>query len=617
MNGDFSNKSNLSSIFAQLFLICLAPLFLINVIPPEQWLKGVIPGDSQLNLWALSWQWQTILTEPMNLWNGNAFYPFQNVITGSDHLFTQVLTGLPIYLLTRNPFLSYHFVLFISYAIGALGIFRLVFYFYRQTPPALAAAVFFTVALPRTIHASSHIQIACLAWLPWSVYFLYQIFRVVHPVYIAGLIVSSVLQILCGWYIAVYHGIVLSVVAFCLILKHRQRKTILVLLASGLITIGCVMPFAIPYIGRSEVDPMVWSYYGTTLKEFVSPASYTVYTGGTGVRGFWSETTVWMGFLAPCLGLITLIFRDSRQRSNEKPVSMLPFVLLVMIGVLLSCGTNLPIPSNRTPWMLLARLPGVSGMRVPARAVMITVFAISILFGRATWIISRRLLVKKYIWPVTLLLTGIVMVENFPVIKIKAASASMPEVYHWLKQLPDETPIAEVPSHYGTDLWAFSADYMQNASLHGHPVANGYSRYVPDGFSGVSKAINRLPALDAINTLRKHGVFFVILHPQRCFDDYMYAKFAQMGQIDEPVTIFNTVISQMNSNYIDLISARGIQLELSFLNSPHMDLVARFGPDSIYYLNDPSNGTGYSAHPNVSISILPSSSDNSWLNNAE
>ncbi|MCD4654378.1 hypothetical protein K8T06_10655, partial [bacterium] len=177
-----------------LFLAFLAPVYLLKVIPVSQWYQGVLPGDSRLNLWAMTWQWRVFLKQPFSVWDGNAFFPFKQTITGSDHLFTQVINGFPMYLFSNNPFLSYHFVLFSGYAIGGWGIYWLTKQLYHQKGPALASAVFYTIAIPRTVHAAAHLQLAYMAWLPWSIYFLYRLYRKPSVYLVAGLTVTSVLQ---------------------------------------------------------------------------------------------------------------------------------------------------------------------------------------------------------------------------------------------------------------------------------------------------------------------------------------------------------------------------------------------------------------------------------------
>ncbi|MBN1297072.1 hypothetical protein JXA80_09845 [bacterium] len=568
-----------------------------------QWAHGVVPGDARLNLWAMTWQWRTIMTSPANLWNGNAFYPFPGSITGSDHLFTEVLIGLPVYLITNNPFLTYHFVLFAGYAIGAWGMYFLCLSLFHRVTPAVAAAIFYTVALPRSVHAAAHIQIASMAWIPWSAFFLHTIFKRPGGWATCCLIVTHVLQILTGWYVAVYHGLIMTILTLTLTIRYRRREPVALAVLAAVIALVMIIPFALPYIGRPSVPPDVWPHYSAHPTDYLTPASYTVYSWNNHSLRMWSETTVWMGFIAPALVLITLFFRGKPDRLGRRP-EVPGYILSLIAGIALSFGTHFPgLPDAWTPWNLLARLPAVSGMRVPARFVMMVVFALSVLFGRAVWVIAHKLTWRRLGESIAVLAVILTMVENYPTVQVEPVRVRIPPVYDWLTTIPDSVAIAEAPSFYGSDLWAFSADYMMYAALHRHPIANGYSRYVPDGFPEISDAIKHLPHPAAIRRLKNAGIVFVILHPRMFFTDEMLGLFRTLSTSHNPMLVFNDVITASNTLYQSFHSPEGLMMELRFMQSPYLDFVDRFGEDLVFYLKDTQLVDAQGAQPNDSESM--------------
>jgi hypothetical protein len=576
---DYSKK-----IVVYFILAILAPVYLINIIPSEQWSRGVPFADSRLNLWALTHQWKVLPSSPGQIWNGNAFYPAKRTITGSDHLFTQALTGLPIYKATRNPFLAYHFVLFAGYAIGAWGMFLLGLLVFRHAGGALAAAVFFTVALPRSIQAVGHIQIAYLAWMPWSVYFLHRMYRRNSFGVVFGFVVTTTLHFLSGWYIALFHAIILAVLMPSLALKHRQIQTFYAGIAALAVVAVLVLPFALPYAGRSGNDIRTLHQYSAQLMDFVRPASYTVFSRSH--QPFWSETTLWMGLTAPIVALLGIFFKAKPDRMGRRP-TVFPYLLLAAGGVVLACGPNLPlIPQEYNPWMLLTKLPGIDGIRAPARAVFIAVFAISILFGRTIWLIEKKCRSRNLCRIITFILVALVMIENFPLMKLAPARIEAPEVYEWLKVLPPTMPVAEAPCFYGTDLWAFSADNMMYAALHGRPIANGYTRYPPEQFPEISDAVKRLPSPSAIRFLKSIGIDIVIIHPQMYFHKQMHDLLAQAQTSSNPAVIINHVTQLSNNHYYSMVSPQGQAMEIACLQSPYMTLIDRFGKSLVFYLND-------------------------------
>jgi hypothetical protein len=565
-------------------LAVLAPVYLVNIIPMRQWTRGVPVADSRLNLWALTHQWKVLPSNPADIWNGNAFYPAGQAITGSDHLFTQAVTGLPVYKITGNPFLTYHFVLFAGYAISAWGMFLLGLLLFRHAGGALAAAVFFTVALPRSVHAVGHLQIAYLGWLPWSIYFLHRMYRRNSVGVTAGFVVSTALHILSGWYMAYFHGFILAVLIPALALKHRQVKTLYICVVAVAVVFLLVLPFGLPYAGRPGVDTETWNRYAARPADFFTPASYTLFARGN--RPFWSETTLWMGFTAPVLGMIGIFFRGRPDRMGRSP-GVFPYLLLILIGGAIACGINLPrFAAENLSFGLLHRLPGIDGIRAPARAVFIVMFALSILFGRVIWLIEKRLPSKPVARIITVLAVAMVMIENFPLMPVQAAEVRIPPVYRWLESLPGRVVIAEAPCFYNTDLWAFEADYMMYAALHGHATVNGYSRFAPASYAGMSEALDRIPSPSAIRHLKNAGVDYLIVHPQMFFHHAMRDLFRQMEDAPDPVTVLNRITELSNAHYTRLVSAEGLAVELACLHSPYLRLLGRFDTSLVFRLSD-------------------------------
>lgn len=565
-------------------LAILAPVYLVNIIPIRQWTRGVPFADSRLNLWALTHQWKVLPSNPADIWNGNAFFPAGQTITGSDHLFTQAVTGLPVYKMTENPFLTYHFVLFAGYAIGAWGMFLLGLLLFRHAGGALAAAVFFTVALPRSIHAVGHLQIAYLGWMPWSIYFLHRMYRRNSFGVTAGFIASTALHILSGWYVAYFHVFILAVLIPALALKHRQIKTFNISVAALAVVFLLVLPFVLPYAGRPGVDPETWNQYAAQPADFITPASYTPFARCD--RPFWSETTVWMGLTAPILGLIGIFFRGRPDRMGRSP-GVVPYLLLILIGGAIACGINLPrFAVENLSFGLLDNLPGIDGIRAPARAVVMVIFALSILFGRVIWLIDKRLPCKAAARIITVLAVAMVMIENFPLMRVRAAEVRIPAVYRWLESLPGRVVVAEVPCFYNTDLWAFEADYMMYAALHGHATVNGYSRFAPDTFVRMSEALERIPSPSAIRYLKNAGVDYLIVHPQMFFHRSMRDLFRQLVDAPDPVEVLNRITELSNAHYTLLVSAEGLAVELACLHSPYLRLLGRFDTSLVFWLSD-------------------------------
>ncbi|MGB3977290.1 MAG: hypothetical protein WBM27_12915 [bacterium] len=565
-------------------LAILAPVYLVNIIPVQQWAHGVPVADSRLNLWALTHQWKALPTNPMDIWNGNAFFPAKQTITGSDHLFTQALVGLPIYKLTENPFLAYHFVLFVGYALGAWGMFLLGLHLFRHGGAALASAIFFTVALPRSIQAVGHIQIAFQGLMPWSIYFLYRMYHRNNVSATLGFVVSTTLHMLSGWYMAFFYIFILVIMMPSLALKYRRLNTFYVGIAAVAVVFLLVLPFVLPYLEHSGGDPEKLTHFSAKISDFFKPASYTDYSRSR--QPFWSETTLWMGLTAPITALIGLFMRGRPDRTGRTP-GITPFLLLILLGGAFACGAKLPGSVVKIlSFGTLENLPGMAGIRAPARAVFIVIFSLSILFGRAIWLIEKKLIWKYSGRIIAVLAVALVMVENFPLMRLRPVEVQVPEIYRWLGSLPEKPVIAELPCFGDTDLWAFSADYMMYAALQGHTTVNGYSRFAPSSYYEMSDALKRIPSSSAIKYLKDAGVDYLVVHPQMYFHHYIRNLFAEMAESSDPVEILNQITELSDSHYSQFESIEGKIIEQECLQSPYLHLIGRYGRSLVFSFND-------------------------------
>src|SRR5262249_55260479 len=67
--------------------------------------------DPMMYGWAMVSNVRRLLSTPLAVFHGNAFYPHGNVMAYTDLVLTPTLTAGPIYLLTGNPVLQYNLTL--------------------------------------------------------------------------------------------------------------------------------------------------------------------------------------------------------------------------------------------------------------------------------------------------------------------------------------------------------------------------------------------------------------------------------------------------------------------------------------------------------------------------
>ncbi|HXV98910.1 MAG TPA: hypothetical protein VEC93_10860, partial [Anaerolineae bacterium] len=82
-------------------------------------------GDPLLNTWILAWNSHALLTDPLNLFNANIFYPLPNTLAYSEHLFSSALLALPLQLISAEPIAAYNISLLITFPLAAFGMYLL------------------------------------------------------------------------------------------------------------------------------------------------------------------------------------------------------------------------------------------------------------------------------------------------------------------------------------------------------------------------------------------------------------------------------------------------------------------------------------------------------------
>ena len=193
-------------------------------------------------------------------------------------------------------------------------------------------------------------------------------------------------------------------------------------------------------------------------------------------------------------------------------------------GFVLSLG---PVPhANGTVLMnsgpydwLLGIVPGMDGLRVPARAAILVSLSLTVLAALGVrWLTERRARAGA----VTLYLVAAcgLMVEGYHPVSM-VAFETPPEIrtaYRWLRERPPGAML-ELPFHGQSSEHEIvqTVRYMHGTLEHGHPLVNGYSGYYsPLHRTLVGEALYRYGNYGVLlRTLRGIGVRYLLVHEDR------------------------------------------------------------------------------------------------------
>jgi hypothetical protein len=161
-------------------------------------------------------------------------------------------------------------------------------------------------------------------------------------------------------------------------------------------------------------------------------------------------------------------------------------------------------------------VPGLDGMRVPARfyafvSLAIALFAargIDALLDRLRWLRAPR---RGLAGAAACILAVALAIELAPrpvnwVPLLR--EEDFPPVYEWIAHQPDVRAVLELPIRRN---WRENAA-MYYSTLHWKPIANGYSGYEPWSHQWISGSIHLYPDRRAVDLLRRMGITHVLAH---------------------------------------------------------------------------------------------------------
>ena len=240
--------------------------------------------------------------------------------------------------------------------------------------PPLAAALAFQFSSVFITHIGNLNIVATAAYLPWAWLFLQRMQSKRSLTSAAALAVIVTLAVLAGHaQMALVVGLAVSLTAFWMLATNPRKAQWLALCAgAAMLTLGLCAFFVIPtvelaqYTHRAGLTYEQASRYNlppTGLAGILSPLLF-----GRGPAHFWPAwDRVELGFA----GIVTLLLAPFGLKQNPRRVILL---LLAAVGLFVALGPATPLHP-----FLYEYLPGFSQLRVPARFLLLTNFALAML----------------------------------------------------------------------------------------------------------------------------------------------------------------------------------------------------------------------------------------------
>jgi hypothetical protein len=493
-------------------ILFFAALTLLIVWPLPTALATRVPGDFGDPLfisWVMSWVAQrlsTALTDPLSLttfWDAPIFRPETGALTFSEHFIPQTVMVLPVYWLTHNLILSYNVAFLLSYVLTGTGTALLT----RALTGSLAAGLFAGIVAAfneyRLVWEVAHLQTLSVYWLPFVLLGIHRYLVTGKRWPLAGAGLSWIALNLSSVYYLAYCSPFVALFALIEMVRLGRWRNWLVwrdLTAATVIVFAMTAPFVWPYMQMQQR----LNFQRTPQEVITHSATIDAYVVAL------PRLTVPLVLAA--LSLLAAIVnprirsrRAKPERAAFDPLLAIALGVFAIGAVWLSLGPVVQwggrVVDVPAIYPAFARLPGYSGLRVPARFASLFLIFLGMLAGLAVQRLGER-------WPRLAPAAALIAASLFlwqgraqrvpldqplpsaglaPPPAYLAPSPHLPAIYQAVTHLPATAVVAEFP--FG-DPW-YDVRYMFFAATHHRAELNGYSGVFPPSYRARQSVLGR------------------------------------------------------------------------------------------------------------------------------
>jgi hypothetical protein len=516
-------------------------------------------GDPLLNAWILGWDAQHLAHGLIGLWDAPILYPARHTLAYSEHLLGIAVFVAPIYWASANAVLAYNVAFIGSYVLAGTGMYLLARDLCGRRDAAVLASLVFAFGPYRAGHVS-HLQVLFSGWMPIALWRLHRYFAAPSWRRLVAFAAAYVLQALSNGYYLFFLALPVAIISgYELFRRRREWKPLAVQLGTAAMLIGAaIAPFALAYMELRRQGlhrlPSDWTMFSADVGSYLLTAERVRFWrwlhGAVNV-----EAQLFPGLTVLALAAIALLTPSPESRTPggeartpspespresqipnpesriSSPESRIPnpesrlrlYSAIAASAFVLSLGPEPKawgqqiLPSG--PYLWLVRIvPGLDGLRAPARLSIVVHLALAVLaaFGAARLlsVLSERTRGLAFF---AIALFALVEGAALPLQLAAVDGRGRPQdraVYRWLSASEAGT-VLELPIRE----WDISPTliYQYATLFHGHPIANGYSGYgssLQEFLGGSGSPLRELAYMDGtLAMLRAIGVRYVLVHP--------------------------------------------------------------------------------------------------------
>lgn len=505
-------------VFAAYVLVAVVVTYPLVLSPLQHVIgRSLPPGEAvpPLNIWAMHTVLRQLFRDPLQLFDGTAFYPYARTVTMSEHLLAPALLGAPVAWLSGNLVLTYNVVTLLTFALAGLGMYLLAREVAGAGLPAFVAGLFYAFH-SWNVNETVRLQILSNQWFPFLLLALLWFFR--RPTRRNAALASLfyLLQALSCMYWGLYvHLLIATALVF---LQWRERLPVRALGGLALAFAPALLLVAlsvVPYLQtsrefgleRTTPNPLLVERYWQVL-----PNNW-LYGGLLDTARSNENAAHFLGFASLLLAVLGALAPEAGEARFKR---LKPFWLfLVGFGFILSLGPVVQVGKRVLfdgPYELLFSLiPGFKNTRYPER------FSVFLALGLGPLIAIGLTRARPWLGRAGLVLVAILVPLEHLAIPLSLSALEsgerIPSVYRWLKDQDDIHVIAEVPSApYRME--RADARLMYFSTVHGKRTVEGFTGYFPPTYSFAKWRLFHFPDAGSVSFLQRFGVDAVVVRPE-------------------------------------------------------------------------------------------------------
>ena len=495
---------------------------------PRLWGDHLGPdlGDPLFNLYVLKWGVHQIRLGLPDLWNANIFYPTKGALAFSDHLLGPAAQLALFLLVIPNAIAGYNFLFFTSFIGSALATCWVLRRARLWWPAAVLAGMMYAFSSFR-LSQTPHLQILIAQWIPLTLWYWDRLLAERTAKNAVLFLLFYLLNLSGGCYLAyMIHFPLLAILVSRAFSERRSlvsRRFLRILAPVVLVAVAAVALLFLPYVRISRAQGLTRSAgeiqeFGATWVSYFSPARENLYFGpraeqllhrvwGDSADLFYRpENSLFAGFLPTILFFVGAAVAWRRRKEGGPDIWAR--------GLFLSGLLCFALSLVRVYLPLMRIVPGLAGMRVPARFYAFTSLTIVYFAALGVDALLRRVHGSWRRVAVVSALAVVLAVELAPrqlPWQRLPREEELPEAYRWLRDQPDVHALLEIPISEDAE----ETGYLYASTVHWKPIANGYGGYMPVSHQMLTDRIGFLPSPAVFDLLRDWRITHIVIHARR------------------------------------------------------------------------------------------------------